>query len=61
MTLLQTAGTPGERGRVEQPVAPLNADSAPETNRLTVFYFGLSVLVMLMKKPPASVAGGEGH
>jgi MFS transporter, DHA2 family, multidrug resistance protein len=28
---------------------------------LTIFYFGLSVLVMLMKKPPASAAGGQGH
>jgi DHA2 family multidrug resistance protein len=28
---------------------------------LTLFYFGLSVLVMLMKKPPALAAGGQGR
>jgi DHA2 family multidrug resistance protein len=28
---------------------------------LTIFYFGLSVLVMLMRKPPASAAGAQGH
>lgn len=28
---------------------------------LTLFYFGLSLLVMLLKKPPLSTAGGQGH
>ena len=28
---------------------------------LTVFYFGLSLLVMLLDKPSASAAGGGGH
>jgi DHA2 family multidrug resistance protein len=28
---------------------------------LTIFYVGLSLLVLLLNKPPASVAGGQGH
>ena len=28
---------------------------------LTLFYFGLSLLVMLLDKPSASAAGGSGH
>ena len=28
---------------------------------LTLFYIGLSILVMFLKKPPASAAGGAGH
>jgi len=28
---------------------------------LTVFYFGLSLLVMVLKKPSATVLGGDAH
>jgi DHA2 family multidrug resistance protein len=28
---------------------------------LTLFYFGLSLLVLLLKKPAALPAGGPGH
>ena len=28
---------------------------------ITVFYFGLSLLVMLLKRPPALTAGGDAH
>ncbi len=28
---------------------------------LTLFYFGLSLMVLLLKKPPAAAAGGPGH
>ena len=28
---------------------------------LTLFYFGLSLLVLLLNKPPATAAGGQGH
>ena len=28
---------------------------------LTVFYLGLSVLVMLLKRPPSLLTGGPGH
>jgi DHA2 family multidrug resistance protein len=28
---------------------------------LAVFYFGLSLLVLFLKKPPAMAAGGDAH